>query len=114
MVPTIIFVLVDDSILPKTSTGKVQRMATLAKLTAAGIEPTLEASIVRHSIYLFACILIPQYLNVAYVLFDLLNSLLQLDARIISSFDFVPPESALEEATVQIWQKVIQLLLLLY
>ncbi|KAL4522647.1 hypothetical protein Ndes2526B_g01009 [Nannochloris sp. 'desiccata'] len=78
MVPTIIFVLNDDSILPKTSTGKVQRMATLAKLTAAGIEPTLEASL--------------------------------LNARIISSLNFVPPESALEEATVQIWQKVLGLL----
>lgn len=48
MVPTIIFVLDDDSLLPKTSTGKVQRMATLAKLTAAGVEPTLHASLVRY------------------------------------------------------------------
>ena len=77
MVPTTIFVLDDGSILPKTSTGKVQRMATLAKLTAAGIKPTLQAS--------------------------------KLDARIISSSDFVSPASALEEATVQIWQKVLGL-----
>lgn len=48
MVPTVIFVLENDSHLPKTSTGKVQRMATLAKLTAGGIEPTLHASQVRH------------------------------------------------------------------
>jgi hypothetical protein len=77
MVPTTVFVLNDDTLFPKTSTGKVQRMATLAKLTAAGIDPTLHAS--------------------------------QLDARIIASADFVPPKSALEEATVQIWQKVLGL-----
>jgi len=58
MIPTIIFVLNDDSILPKTSTVKVQRMATLAKLTAAGIEPTLKASLVRHSLYLLTRVLI--------------------------------------------------------
>jgi acyl-coenzyme A synthetase/AMP-(fatty) acid ligase len=46
MVPTIIYVLDDGNILPKTSTGKVQRLATLAKLTAAGVEPTLHASLV--------------------------------------------------------------------
>ncbi len=78
MVPTVIFILEDDSLLPKTSTGKVQRMATLAKLTSAGIEPTCSLSS-------------------------------QLNARIISSYDYLAADSALEKETVQLWEKVLGL-----
>jgi len=46
-VPTVIFVLESDLLLPKTSTGKIQRMAVLAKLSAAGVQPVLHASLVE-------------------------------------------------------------------
>jgi len=43
MVPTVIFVLDNDSNLPRTSTGKIQRLAIHLKLQNAGIEPVLHA-----------------------------------------------------------------------
>jgi len=46
-VPTTVFVLDSDALLPKTSTGKIQRTAMHGKLKAAGIVPVLCASQVR-------------------------------------------------------------------
>lgn len=45
-IPSTIFVLNTDVVLPRTSVGKMQRLAVLAKLTESGIKPTLEASLV--------------------------------------------------------------------
>ena len=45
-VPSTVFVLDNDALLPRTSTGKIQRLLVLTKLKEAGVEPTLQASLV--------------------------------------------------------------------
>lgn len=43
-VPSIVFVLESAALVPRTSTGKIQRMSMLRVLTAAGVEPTLHVT----------------------------------------------------------------------
>ena len=78
--PSAIFVLSissSKSVLPVTSTGKVQRLRVEKSLNIQGIKPALVSSM--------------------------------LNARVISSAEYRPPESLLEEEVTKIWEDVLHL-----